>query len=361
MANQSPLRETLHAAGATFGELGSEETALDFGDPTAEYRAARHGVAVIDRSASGRIEVTGPDAAAFLHNLTTNDVKALAPGRGCEAFLPSAQAKVLGHAMIFRLDDRSGPAFWLDLAPGQSEKVLRHLDRHLISEHVALTDRTAELAQINVCGPNAVQCLELALGTRPDQAPTLSVSTAEGVGQRFQIRRTDALVLPGFDLVGDSGAIAALWKCVVAAGARPAGARVAEILRVEAGRPLYGVDIDETNLPQEVGRTEQAISFTKGCYIGQETVARIRTYGHVNRSLVGLRPGGDTAPERGAPVFRDGAEVGRVTSSVISPTLGIAVALAYVKRGSEQPGTMLQIQNAGATYSAEVVKLPFVS
>lgn len=362
MATAMPLRAALAAAGATFGNARGTEVALEFGDAAGEYHTAREHAAVIDRSASGKIEVSGPDAASFLHNLCTNDVKGLMPGSGCEAFLTSAQAKVLGHALIFRVACERGTegAFWLDLAPGQADKVLRHLDRHLISEQATLSDRSSDLVQLHVCGPDASRRIDHVFYVQPALSPAPNVTLFEIEGAGVQVRRTDSFGLPGFDLLADLATGVRLWQRLVAAGVRPAGARPAEILRVEAGRPLYGIDIDDTNLPQEAGRTEQAISFTKGCYIGQETVARIRTYGHVNRSLVGVRLSGPSAAEPGSHVLREGAEVGLVTSSVLSPKVGCPVALAYVKRGCERPGTRLQVQASGVRRDAEVATLPFV-
>ena len=153
----------------------------------------------------------------------------------------------------------------------------------------------------------------------------------------------------------------ALWTALTDSGAAVAGLRTYDILRVEAGTPLYGRDIDETNLPQETGRTHLAVSFTKGCYIGQETIARIRTYGHVNRSLVGLKLAGEQAAPPGSLVYRDGKEVGRITSSVVSPRFPGALALAYLRRGNESPGVAVEVDGTAERRSAEVVGLPFGS
>src|SRR5262249_40130405 len=138
----------------------------------------------------------------------------------------------------------------------------------------------------------------------------------------------------------------------------PAGLETYHVLRVEAGTPQFRIDIDDTNLPQEVGRTERTISFTKGCYIGQETIARIRTYGHVNRMLVGLKLEGDGIEPRGAKLSHSGKEVGSVTSCVYSPRIAGPIALGYARRGSNEPGTKLV---CGDKRNAEVVALPFVT
>jgi folate-binding protein YgfZ len=133
------------------------------------------------------------------------------------------------------------------------------------------------------------------------------------------------------------------------------------VLRIEAGTPEYGIDIDESNLPQEVGRMEQAVSFIKGCYIGQETVARIRTYGHVNRLLIGVKLAENREVPSGAGISRDGVEVGRVTSSVVSPAARTGIAMGYVRRGSNEPGTLVEISAGDGSVRGEVCGLPIVA
>jgi folate-binding protein YgfZ len=173
------------------------------------------------------------------------------------------------------------------------------------------------------------------------------------------IRSHEPLALPGYDLVCQRECAATLWTALIQAGARPSGMQVYHTLRIEAGTPWYGIDIDDTSLPQEVGRIDQAVSFTKGCYIGQETIARIRTYGHVNRSLVGLKVEGASPLPSKSKVLREGKEIGHVTSSVWSPSVGAVIALAYVRRGNQDPGTSVEIDIAGAAGSAVVASLPF--
>jgi len=162
MAEVSPLDVVTAAAGAIYGDDAGWQLPLSFNDMPDEYHRARQGAALFDRSHHGKVVVSGPDAASFLHNLCTNDVKALAPGSGCEAFLTNLKAKVIAHVAIYRQDQDS---FWLDSGPGSGERVLGHLDRHLISEQVELADRTRELAQIHVAGPRALEVLEKGLGT----------------------------------------------------------------------------------------------------------------------------------------------------------------------------------------------------
>src|SRR5262249_40430878 len=165
---------------------------------------------------------------------------------------------------------------------------------------------------------------------------------------------------PGYDVVVPRETAGSLWNTLRATGAVPAGTDAYQTLRVEAATPQFGIDIDDTNLPQEVGRIDRTISFTKGSYIGQETVARIRTYGHVNRTLVGLTLEGDGTVPFGTKLFRDGKEVGQITSCVFSTRLQRVIALAYVRRGNQEPGTRIEVGDSKARAS-EVVALPFIT
>jgi folate-binding protein YgfZ len=325
--------------------------------PFPDYANACRGAALFDISTWGKIEITGPDAAKFLHNMCTNDVVNLAAGSGREAFLTTGQAKIVAHVLIYHLAKGD---FWLDAGPDLGEAVTKHLDHFHVAEQFDVADRTPEWFQFHLAGPHAPNVLGRVLGEEPPAFLELQhVTRSLGLAVSAQIRRHDVLGLPGYDLLGPREQAAVVWQSLTTAGASPAGLEAYHTLRIEAGMPLYGVDVDATNLPQEVGRMEQTVSFTKGCYIGQETVARIRTYGHVNRSLVGLKLASDKAVPRGAKVFRDGAEVGYVTSSVRSPRLGTAIALGYVRRGSQEPGTSVTVEAEDSRWTAEVVSLPF--
>jgi glycine cleavage system T protein len=360
MPEKSPLYEMAMQAGAVFLETCGWSMASHYGDGVAEYHHARQDAALFDVSHHCKIEVSGADAASFLHNLCTNEVKNLPAGAGCEAFLTTGQAKIVAFVVIYHaLDSQAHHVFFLDAGPGMAEKVLVHLDRYLISEQVELVDRTHDFAMVHVAGPRARQALERARGESIPELVELQHTTLTIAGADRQVRRHQPLGLLGYDLLCERDHAAAVWSALLAAGARPAGLQAYDTLRIEAGTPVYGRDIDDSNLPQEVARVEQTISFTKGCYIGQETVARIRTYGHVNRSLVGLKLAGEAPASSGAKLLHMGKEVGHVTSSVVSPRLRQPIALAYVRRGSQEPGTILELEVNTARQSAEVVSLPF--
>jgi len=302
-------------------------------DSREEYRAAREHAVLFDLSDRGKIELADKDALSFLHNLCTNDVKNLAVGMGCEAFLCTAKAKVVAHFFVSHFQN---DALLMDFESGQAEKVLNHLNHYLISEQVKITDRTAELGMIHVCGPKAAVLLEgLPLG-HDRQVNVGPVSC--------HIRRHDSLGLPGFDLFCPTAQALEVWKTLTASGARLAGREIWEMLRIEAGLPIYGKDIDENRLVMEVGRTKQAICYTKGCFLGQEPIVMARDRGHVNRTLLGIKINGGGPAASGTLLFRDGAEVGQVTSSVVSYRLG-PIALAYLKRGHQEPGTIVELDS----------------
>jgi len=220
---------------------------------------------------------------------------------------------------------------------------------------VTLTDRTNELAQLHLAGPNAAAVLA-AVGI---DAGEWKLNTFRMQGPGLTVRCVDPLGLPGYDLVCPMDEVAELWNKLGHAGARPAHQEVWEILRVEAGTPVFGIDMDDTTFAPEVSRTARAISYNKGCYLGQEPIVMARDRGVVQRGFVGLLVGDEPVPA-GSTLHRDAKEVGRVTSSARSPARGQAVALAYVRRGSQTPGTVLEVDVGGTRRKAEVTALPMV-
>lgn len=361
MPERTPLYDAAATQGATFAEDAGWLLPRHFGDSASEYRNACSRAAVFDRSHHGKIAVTGKDALLFLHNLCTQDVKALPVGAGREAFLANARARVLAHVFAFRLPPEEPPTVWLDTGSGTGAAVFQHLDRHLISEPVELADRTRSFAQLHLCGPEAEAVLARSLGSPVALFAELQHEQrrVEG-GDPVQVRRHELLRLPGYDLVCPAAGAEKLWQALLASGAVPAGLEAYEVLRVEAGMPAYGAELDAERFLVEVGRTAQAISYNKGCYLGQEPVVMARDRGHVNRALLGLTltAGGPVA--RGAKVFRAGQEVGQVTSSVYSMRLGKPIALAYIRRGHQEPGTAVEVEAEGGRRPAVVAPLPLV-
>jgi folate-binding protein YgfZ len=358
MAERTPLYDTTARAGAEFTEDAGWLVPARFGYGAAEYAAVRSGAGLFDVSHRGKIELTGPEAAFFLHNLSTNAINDLPVGAGCEAFLTTNKAKIVSHLYVYHLLLHDGrPALWLDVPPGTSEKLLQYFDHYLISEQVEFADRTREFAQLHLAGPQAHAVLEKAL---VDDVPPLEnlqhMMRTFGASDTCHIRRHDQLGVPGYDVVCLAARADSVWQTLIRAGARPAGREAYEILRVEAGTPALGLDLDENTFAPEVGRTKQAISYAKGCYLGQEPIVMARDRGQVNRTLLAIRLPNGPVPQNSL-LYADGKEVGRVTSSVVSPRLG-PIGLAYVRRGSQEAGTKLEVEAEGQRRPAEVAALP---
>lgn len=360
MPQTSPLHELTTTAGAVFRDNDWQMPA-HYGSAPDEYKAARENAAIFDVSHRSKVEISGKDAPSFLHNLCTNDIVNLPLGGGCEAFFCTVKAKVVAYALIYHVLLADGRhAFWLDLAPGQSEKLIQHLDRFIIAEQVEMIDRTAGFAQVHLAGPKATAVLARALADEvPPLQPLQHMERTFGANVTAHIRRNDALGVAGFDIVCLAEVASGLWRMLTSSGAKPAGLNAYELLRVEAGMPEYGRDIDENRFAFDVGRTPQAISYDKGCYLGQEPIVMARDRaGHAPRTLLGLKLSGTMPAPSGSKVFRGTEEVGFTCSSILSPKLGTPVALAYVRYGHQAPGTAVEVETPAGRIAAEVASLP---
>ena len=298
----------------------------------AEYRALTEAVGLVDRSERGRLALTGPEAKAFMQGQVTNDVESLVPGTGCYAAFLTHKGKMLGDLRI--LD--TGAELLLDTERAALQALFNMIRRYKLGMDVELHKRTLETAQLSLVGPAA-----RAAAPGPDEHD----NAASEIGGRPVLRVTTDL---GCDVICAAGHAADVRAAL---DVPEVGEAAAEIVRVESGRPRWGLELDENVIPQEAGLNERAVSFEKGCYVGQETVARLHYRGKPNRHLRGLRLG-QPVPT-GTPLLLGEREVGRVASSVESPRLG-PIALALVRRQAE-PGAVLA---AGET-TAEVVTLPF--
>ncbi|WP_337177005.1 glycine cleavage T C-terminal barrel domain-containing protein [Paludisphaera sp.] len=302
-----------------------------------QYRAARESAAWIDHAGRSRMRVGGPDRAKFLHNLTTNDIKRLAVGRGCETFVTSPQGKTLAFLVVHALPD----AILLRSDPGGMDLALPHLRKYGIFDDVAIEDSSAETSEFHVMGPGAAAWLEGVGATLPDEAD-LSSTTTTVAGVDVLLVRESPAGIPGFTLIADAEAGARLAEALRGSGLPALDAEVYDALRIEAGTPAFGRDVNDRNLPQELDRDPRAISFVKGCYLGQETVARLDALGHVNKILRRLvsRPGEPVPPE-GVALEAGGKAVGTITSSATSPGRGAGVALGVVRVSHASPGSTM--------------------
>ncbi len=314
----------------------------------AQYATLTAGVGLVDFSNRTQIELSGSDCAKFLHNLCTNAIRELRPGSGCEAFLLNVKGHVVGHVFVF-VGEQS---IVLETVPGQGERLMTHIDRYIIREDVQLHDRSMEWAELLLSGMQAETLL--AEHSLPIPKQKLEHTSATIADQEVWVRRVDMAGPIGFLIAVRREAIKSVLDFLVQSGAVRCSDQVFETCRIERGTPLFAKDITEDNLPQEVGRDSQAISFTKGCYLGQETVARIDALGHVNRLLKGLKLDSTELPSVGTELTSNDKVVGSVTSSCWSPQLNSPLALAYVRRGHHEPGVKLKW---GAS-NAEVINLP---
>jgi glycine cleavage system T protein len=358
MGKRSPLYGTELAAGVVFGEWFGWELPARFSDPTLEHRAVRDSVGLIDLSYRGILELTGKDRTRFLNGMVTNDVKSLKLGSAQYTAMLTQHGKLLADMRIYALAD----AYWLDLHEELIPKVRDVLERHLIGDQVEIRDRSGEFTMVALQGPASVELLTaLEIGEVKSLAEYQHLrAIIDGIP--VQVIRASETGEEGFVLVVPLSAVGGAWRALLQAGRdlqlQPVGMEAFNILRIEAGIPWYGLDMDETNLLQEAG-LERAASFSKGCYIGQETVARTAHRGHVNWHLVGLLLEGGEAPEVGAALLHEQREVGRITSAIRSPILDRPIAMGYVRRERMAPGTILHLQTQKGTSSAEIVPLPF--
>jgi folate-binding protein YgfZ len=357
------LHEFHEALGARFGEVGGEEVVAAYGDGAAEYRALRDTAGVLDLSCRGRLVLLGADRQKLLNGQVTHNVRDLRPGQGCYAFLVNAKARILADLNAYALDDE----LLLDLEPGTAAGFSAHLDRFIVADDVRIVDAAPHYGLLSVQGPRAGEVVaDLGLFPEPPPEPQHVATARDGTLGDLYLANQARTGTRGFDLFVPTGSLAAVADRLIAAararGGAAGGWEALEVVRVEAGIPRFGADMDATNLAPEPGLGDRAISTTKGCYSGQEVIARIRTYGQVTRALRGLEltlPSG-ALPPRGTRLFRDGKEVGQVTTSVRSPDRAAAIALGYVRRECNQPGTELRVGSAEGDAKAVIVPLPFL-
>jgi len=298
-----------------------------------QYTALRSGVGVADLTGRTLIEVTGADRVQLLNSFTTNDIKKLPVGGVCEAFVTSPQGKTLGHVLV----GNRGDALVLDTTPGQATTLIAHFERYIISEDATLRDLTAEQGELLLAGEGAADLLQRVAGIGPEPA----LAKAQIADVNVLVKRVTFLAAPSYFLQSARGDLPVCRAALEASGAMACGPYAVEMARLEAGTPLFGQDITDENLPQEIGRDALAISFTKGCYLGQETVARIDALGHVNRQLAGVTFSGSTVPSPGLPLLVGDKAVGHVTSAAWSPKLRSPLALALLRRAQAKPATAL--------------------
>lgn len=323
---------------------------------TAEAAAGRQallaGAALVERGAPGRLRLGGADRVRFLQGLVTCDVKALAEGDGTYGFVTSTQGRVLADVVVLALADE----LWLEVPEGEADAVADHLQKYLIADRVEIAALPA--APVTVAGPGAGTLLEtfVGRGSVPGEPWSHRAVTVAGLPGRL-VRRGIAPA-ETFDLWLPPGAAPAVRAHLEAEGAVPAPRAAWDLLRVERGIPAFGPDFGRDNFPQETGLGDQAVSYTKGCYLGQEIVARIHYRGGVKKALRALRfPTLGAPPPPGTPLLAEGRPVGTVATAAISPDHG-PIALAILHERALEPGTQVQTEGGAPV---EVITLPFAA
>lgn len=350
--------------GATFGEFAGTQIPLHYGDPAPEYQALRHHAGLADLSFRGRLCVVGADRARFLNGQVTNNIKDLKPGSGCYAALTNNKGKLQADLNIHALAEE----LLLDFEPGLTTGITERLENFVVADDVQMVDVAPLYGLLSVQGPQAGPAIErLALfPTLPDK-PFQSVHKRDAALGDVYLVNHPRLKLAGYDLFVPVGAMPVVAQKALSAvqvsGGRACGWNAIETLRIETGIPRYGADMDETHLPQEAGIEARAVSSTKGCYIGQEVINRIRSFGQVTRTLRCLQlPAGVSAvPKRGEKLHYEGREVGYLTSATHSPVLGTAIALGYVRKECNGLGTVLSLQVDGGPVDVRIIAPPLTA
>jgi glycine cleavage system T protein len=357
---RSPIADLHLAAGATLAVYHGADVPARFGDPKGEYQAARSAAGLFDFSFRAKFTVSGPDRVSFLHNMLSNDVSRLAPGDGTYALLLNVKGQILADLRVYATDE----PLIVDTDADLLDKVMSTLDRYIIMDDVSLAQLDVVAAMM--AGPHARTVIERTLarevppldefGHFETRVGDLSVrvvraSNTGDEGYELWVEKKDFIAL----WMALAGQISALGGTSVPA-VIPCGTEALEMLRIEAGIPRCGVDFGEDTIPLEAGLLN-AISFTKGCYPGQEIVERSRSRGHVNWNLVGLLIDSPQPPPASAKLVDGTREVGEVTSACISPALERTIGLGYVRREFAAPGSRLALTSNEAV---EVTSLPFV-
>ena len=365
----TPLHHIHEQLGATFAERHqSWNIAVEFTDAASEHQAVRKSVGIVDVSYRSRHQLTGDDRATFLHRIISNDVEGLSIGQGTYAMLLTHRGKIIADLNIYVLED----AITIDTAPETAENIFNELDKYIIADDVELSDVTEEIGAIAVHGPKSSVLVQSVLNMSDLATLPERHSCIREVDAFFQhpiaCVSTNATGEVGYTLYTAAEALASLWEALMTKGAQfniqPIGWNALESLRIEAGIPRYGTELTDAVIPLEA-ELEHAIDFEKGCYIGQEIVARMKYRGHPNRLLRGIEIDDSSTSQDGcelrpgAKIFNAGKEVGWLTSATFAPTLGKQIALGYVRIAVTEAGSRVQIETSNGHVDATVVLLPF--
>jgi len=350
----TPLHSAHAALHARFGSYFGVELPAGYGSLAEEYARARDSVALFDTNYHAIFEMAGPDRARYLNAVTSGDIKSLAPGHGALGLLLNAQGHILAEMETYALEDR----FLILSHSSVGQRTLETLEKFIIMDDCTITDVSSQWASAAIEGPFAAQALAFACGAELGQMAPLDHQEVRIAGAACRVLRRSHFDLPGGEILVPREAITSVWnsllETVTAAGGGPIGWDAVNSLRIEAGVRWFGYDFDDSAIPQEAGLETTHISYTKGCYTGQEIVERVRSRGRLNRWLALLEFSGATPPEHGAKLSVEDKEWGQVTSSSFSPARNATIGFAYLRREHGAPGTVLDYPGG----TARVVESP---
>ena len=354
MSIETLLKSLHEEAGARFGEYFGCELPERFGQVEEECQIARKSVALFDTCFRAYLYLTGPDRVRFLNAIATNDIKSLTEGHGSRGLLLNPQGHILAELECFALADR-----FLALSHAMvRERTAEWLEKYIIMDDVTLDDATARTGSVALEGPAAVSLLHSICRLKLDAMPELGHRDAVIGAATGRVIRRSHFGEVGVEIVADREALPAIWQTLADAARQvrggPIGYAALNALRLEAGIPWFSYDFDDQRIPHEVGLETSHISFTKGCYTGQEIVERVRSRGHVNRKRVGLQFDGAAAPSPETKLLVDGKEAGYVTSAAHSPACGRIIGMGYLRHEHTAPGSRVQYEGG----TAEVIELP---
>ena len=391
--NQSPLYRIHQSLSAKFTEVHGWEMPAHYGDPAAEHLAVRSNAGIMDMTHRGKVRVSGKDRTKFLQNILSQDINKLTPGNGGHAALLNTKGHMLAYMRIFSDED----SFLIDTEPGEADKIIQILNRYLFRENVKIEDVTLKHGLMTLQGPISRDIISSTCGTDIKEMTDCSHINITINGLSCKVVRTAYTGEEGYDIYMSWDDMQTAWETIrstiisskiplsppfskgetfpplVKGGEggfeqgysdriTPFGHAAYNSLRIEAGIPLYSIDMDEDTIPIEAN-LDHAISYTKGCYVGQETIARINFKGHVNRILTGFSIEGDIIPVKNDRIYtvteNTEHDIGVITSACFSPTLNKSIAIGYLRIGYNEPGAQVHIDSKPHKISAVVTVIPF--
>lgn len=358
LVKSSPLRGAQAEMNARFFTAYGWEMAQAYADPLEELKKVRQAVGLIDLSHYGAIKIGGKEAIQFLNGLVTNDVKKLEKGSGMQAAFLTGHGKVKALCRIFCLGDE----YLVINDPQTHEKVYKYIFPFSYAGDFKVDDVSDQYQLLTVQGPKSLLVMkEVCFEPVPSLIENDWLETIIA-GHHVLVARSSHTGEMGFDIFAPASGLTDVWDFILLKGnfhsIAPVGLDAAETLRIEAGIPAYGIDVDENNMMLETGLSE-AVSFSKGCYTGQEAVAMATYRGHISKKLSGLVFSENQIPSPGSAISKDGKQIGHITSSVKSPSLEKVIALGFIKYGFFEPGNIVEVESGSLSLTAEIVELPF--